>query len=212
MRRILAGLVAGSLILVTASGALAATFGSPGVLTEADAPFVQVIGGQQYQWFVSAQRDEVAGVTTIYASYSTSRPIRCGHGISGAIDTSWSNDGASGTFVVGPKLGSAIAAARVTGTESTFNECTGTETDKIRSFTVGFVLLGSRPVTTSIDQQDCVDFGPPVGVLDVTQTTTFRDALGTGFVNGRAFGSSGGDIFHQVTTGVADAACPPSQS
>lgn len=211
VRRTAAGLAAGLLVLVLAPGALAGTFGAPGVVTVADAPFVQVVGRQTYQWDVSAQYDAVAGVTTIFAGYSTSRPIRCGRTTS-EIDTYWADDGATGTFLVAPKLTGAVAAARVSGTESTFNECTGAETDRTRSFTVGFALLGSSPISTSVDQQACVDYGPPLGVLDVTATTTSRGAIGQAFVDGKAFISRGGDIFHLVTVGVADPACPPSQS
>lgn len=210
LRRTAAGLAAGLLVLVIAPGALADTFGAPGVVTVADAPFVEVVGGQQVQWDVTGQFDAVARVTTIFASYSTSRPIRCGRTTS-EIDTFWGNGGAAGTFLVTPKLTGAVAAARVTGTESTFNECTGAETDKTKTFTVGFALLGSSPLSTFVDQQACVDYGPPLGVLDVTATTTSRDAVGQAFVDGKAFASRGGDIVRIVTVGVTDPACPPSQ-
>jgi hypothetical protein len=210
LRSTAAGLAAGLVALVLAPGVLAATFGTPGVVTEADAPFVQVVGGQQYQWDITAQYDAVARVTTIFASYSTSRPIRCA-GATSEIDTFWGNGGAAGTFVVAPKLIGAVAAARVTGIESTFNECTGAESDRTKTFTVGFALLGSSPISTSVVQQACVDYGPPLGVLDVTETTTARDAVGQAFVNGKAFTSRGGDILHQVTIGVTDPTCPPSQ-
>jgi hypothetical protein len=210
MRRIAAGLAAGILILVVAPGVLAGTFGGPtGNLTTADAPFVQTIHGQQFDWDVFAQRDALAKVTTVSASYSTFTVITCNDGTSGEIDTFWNGE-ARGVLLVAPNLAGAAAVARVTGTEVTFNLCTFAETDKTKTFRVGLAVVASSPPSTFVDQQSCIDFGDGNGPVDLTSTTTFRDDVGKAFVDGHAFISTGGRISHQVWSSVPDPACPPS--
>ncbi|MGZ3585667.1 MAG: hypothetical protein ACXVAP_00295 [Candidatus Limnocylindrales bacterium] len=210
VRRIAAGVAAGLLVLVMAPGVLADTFGSPdGNLTTADAPFVQTVHGQQYQWDVFGQRDALAGVTTVGASYFAAKPITCRDGTPGEIDTSWNGE-TTGAFLATSNLTGAVAAARVTGTEATFNLCTFAETDKTKTFTVALALVGSSRLSRFVDQQACIDFGDGNGPVDLTSTTTSRNAVGKAFVDGHAFASTGGDIAHQVWSSVPDPACPPS--
>lgn len=209
VRRIAACLAAGLLVLVVVPGVLADTFGGPtGDLTSADAPFVQTIHGLSYQWDVSGQRDALAKTTMVSAFYFASQIITCQDGTMGEVDISWNGE-ATGAFLVAPKLGGAIAAARLTGIEVTFNLCTFAETDTTKTFTVAFAVAASSRPSTFVDQQPCIDFGDGNGPVDLTSTSTFRDDVGKAFVDGHAFSSTGGGISHQVWSSVPDPTCPP---
>ncbi len=195
---------------MVAPGVLAGTFGGPaGNLTTADAPFIQSVHGQLFQWDVFGQRDALTKATTVGASYFASRVITCKDGTPGEIDTSW-NAEATGVLVVAPSLTGAVAVARVTGTEATFNLCTFAETDKTRTFTVALAVAASSRPSTFVGQQPCIDFGDGNGPVDLTSTTTSRDDVGKAFVDGHAFTSTGGGISHQVWSSVPDPACPQS--
>jgi hypothetical protein len=210
VRRIAIGFAAGLLVLAAAPGVSAGTFGGPaGNLATADAPFVQTIHGQQFQWDVFGQRDALARVTTVGASYFASKAITCQDGTPGEIDTSWNGE-ATGVLLVARNLAAAGAVARVSGTEVTFNLCTFAETDRIKSFTVALAVVASSRPSTSVDHQPCIDFGDGNGPLDLTSTSTSRNDAGQAFVDGRAFKSTGGSISHQMWSSVPDPACPPS--
>ena len=116
---------------------------------------------------------------------------------------------ASVPFIVAAKLGAAVAGAKVTGTEDTYDTCTNTDTTVARSFAFGFSLHATSGPTTFSDQQ-CIDFsdGGDAPML-LTETGTGRTAAGTALLNGRRFSVTDGGIGHLEWSSVADPSCAP---
>ncbi len=196
-------------LLVFASVASANTFGAPnGNETFADLGFSQTVNGVSYSWDLRADRDTVAGTSVLDASYSAE--------IDDGICRGGDQDGQPGfrsisffgessvRFIVGPKLGSATAGARVTGVEDTFDSCTNADTVVTKTFAVRFAAHATSGPTTFPEQQ-CIDFGDGV-LMNLTGTTTIRDAAGVALVNHRAFAAVG-SIGHHQWSSVPDPSC-----
>lgn len=199
VRRTLTGFVGATILALTlASPALADE--PNGNETFASGSFTRTIEGVDYAWFVQADRDTVLGTSVVFANYNTAVDTTCDGGEAGARFITF-NGQASVPVLIPRTLGLAIAAARVHGTETTFDLCTGIETQVNRSFAVALALVAIAPPVTSTGEK-CVDTEHLL-----TSTFTFRTATGSAFVNGRRFAVSDGIIGHQVWSTRAEPTC-----
>lgn len=214
IRRVIGSAVlAGALTFGLSSLALADTFPGPaGNETSASAAFAQVIKGVEYDWTLVADRDTIAGYSHLDASYFATVDITChGGDQNGQPGTRfisfWAE--ASVPFFVTANLGAAVAGARVTGTETTSDTCTNSDTIVAKTFAVGFALHATSAATTFTDQQ-CVDFSDTGNApMRLTETRTGRKAAGTALVNGRYFSATDGSISRLQWSSVPDPSCTP---
>ena len=214
IRRVLGSVVmAAALTFGLSSLALADTFPGPaGNETSAFSAFTQFANGVRYDWFLFADRDTVAGYSHLDVSYSATVDVTCHggdqDGQAGALLISFGAE-ASVPFVVTRKLSAATAGARVTGTQDTYDTCTGTDTTVVKSFAVRFAMHATS-APTSFTQQQCVDFSDAGDApMLLTETGTGRTAAGTALVNGQRFGVTDGSIGRLQWSSVPDPSCAP---
>ncbi len=207
--------LATTLTLGMASAVLADTFSGPaGNQTTALAEFTQVVNGNRYDWSLAADRDKVARYSRVSASYSAIIDFTChGGGLDGQPGErliSFYGE-ARAPFVIPANLAAAVAAAKVRGTEYTYDSCTDTHTSRSKTVTFGFALHAtSRPSPS--DLQQCIDFSDEGdSPMLLTLTGRGRTAAGLAVVNGRAFSVRNGSISHQQWSSVPDPTCaePP---
>jgi hypothetical protein len=210
--RVLVSLVlAATLTIGMASAVLADTFPGPaGNQTTAYAAFTRVVNGVRYDWWLSADRDTVAGYSRVSASYSATIDITCHGG-------EW--DGQPGNrfisfygevdkrFIVAGKLAAAVAGGKVSGTQDTYDTCTDTSTSRAKTVTFKFALHATSRLSTYTREQ-CVDFSEEGDSPQrLTQTGKGRTAAGTALVNGRRFAITDGGIGHLRWNSVDDPSC-----
>ncbi|OGO57424.1 MAG: hypothetical protein A2Z32_04145 [Chloroflexi bacterium RBG_16_69_14] len=191
------------LTLSLASTSLAETLPN-GNVTFASGSFTQTIKGVEYAWFVRAARNTVDGTTAVTASYNTAVDTT-GHGGDqdgqpGARFISFNGQGTV-PILIPATLGFAIAGARLHGTETTFDTCTGAEAVVNKRHTVALALEATAPAETSSGQK-CVDTEQVL-----KSTFTFRTAAGFAFVNGRRSAVADGTIGHDVWSYQPDPSC-----
>jgi hypothetical protein len=173
-------------------------------VTFGSATFTQIAGGVQRGWQVQASTEALAGVTVMRASYSAAQDTTCrGGGQDGQPGfRSISFSGESPALLRIPRsLAAAVAGARVQGTETTFDSCTGLETSRARTFTIGLALRAIEEAVTSSGAK-CIDTEQ---VLD--STFTFRTATGGVLLDGRPKATDSALIAHEVSIYTADPAC-----
>ena len=200
-----------TLTIGLASVVSADTFPGPaGNQTSALALFTRVVDGVAYDWYLSADRDSVAGYSKVYASYSASIDVTC-HG--GDFDGEPGNrfisfyGEADKRFVVPTNLAAAVAGGTVSGTEDSYDSCTDTSTSRARTITFKFALHATARATT-YNQEQCVDFSENGdSPMRLTLANRSRTAAGTALVNGRRVAIREGGISNQRWSSVDDASC-----
>jgi hypothetical protein len=203
-RRTRFGLI-GAVVLTfsLASTSLADTL-PDGNSTFASGSFTQNVMGVEYAWSVTADRDTVPGTTFVIASYNAAVDITCHGGDQdgqpGARFITFSGQGRA-AILIPANLGIAIAGARVRGTQTIADSCTGTETLVDKAYTVALALRATAPAETSSGQK-CVD---PEQLL--SSTFTSRTAAGFAHIGGRRFAVDDGIIGHHVWTYQLDPSC-----
>lgn len=204
LRRTLTGLVGAAVItLALAAPTLAETLPDTDA-TFASASFSQDVGGARRDWTVHAEREALGGTSGVAASYSSFIDTTC---LGGEQDgqpgfrSVFFTGSASVRILIPGSLALAAAGARIRGTETTFDSCTGSEITRSRSHTVALALVATSAAETSSGQK-CIDAEQ---VLD--STFTFRTAAGAAFVDARRVAVQGAVIGHQVSIYRADPAC-----
>lgn len=204
VRRTLASLIGAVVLTLSfASSAFAETLPN-GDETFASGSFSQTIKGVDYAWFVQAWRDAVNGTTIVAASYSTAVGTICHGGDQdgqpGARFITF-NGQATVPILIPANLGIAIAGAKVHGTETTFDSCTGMETAVAKRHTVALALKAAAPSDTSSGEK-CFDTEQVL-----SSTFTSRTAVGFALVDGRRSAVADGTIGHHVWSYRPDPSC-----
>jgi hypothetical protein len=199
IRRTLTGLV-GAVVLVLSLASTALAEEPNGNETFGSGFFTRTVDGVDYNWFIQADRETVLGTSLVFANYNAAVDTTCDNGDPGALSIIFSGQ-ATVPIAIPRNLGYAVGGARIRGTETTFDFCTGLETQVDKSFTVGLALVATAPPVTSSDAK-CIGAGQLF-----SSSFTFRTAAGSAFVNGRRFTITGGIIGHQVWSTTADPTC-----
>jgi hypothetical protein len=204
IRRTLTGLIGATLITVGLAGPVAAD-----VLPDTDemagsASFAQTVGAVVRDWHVEARSEAFSGVTVMGASFSAGLDTTCHGGDQdgqpGFRSILFTGESPAALRIPG-SLAVAVAGARVEGTETTFDSCTGLETTRTTACTIGLALRAiAEPVTAS--GQKCID---PEQVLD--STFTFRTAAGGVVLDGWPIAAASALISQTVSIYTADPAC-----
>lgn len=204
IRRTLSGLVGAAVLTLSLASTALADTPPDGDETSASGSFTQTIAGVEYAWSVQAVRDTVAGTRFVAASSSAAVDTTCHGGDQdgqpGVRFITFSGQ-ATVPIVIPPSLRLAVAGARVRGSETTFDSCTGTETVVGRSHTVALALVATAAAQTSSGQK-CID-----AEQMLSSTFTFRTAAGSAFVDGHRFPVTDGVIGHNVWSTRPDPSC-----
>jgi hypothetical protein len=202
IRRALTGLIGAAVL--TLSLALPSLAASPiepiSDETSATGFFTQNVKGVVYEWTVLASRDTVLDTTFVGATSFGVIDTICQDGSTGSRSIQFIGQ-TSVPILIPASLRFAIAGARVYGTETTSDSCTGTETQVDKTYAVALALVAtSRAVTSS--GQKCID-----AEHLLISTFTFRAAAGSGFINGQRLTTTNGTISHGVMSLRSDSSC-----
>ena len=146
---------------------------------------------------VSAFSDAAEGTFVAY-SFFREFDVTCedGSGSRGSVDFFGES---AGTLTVAKKLGSAQASGSVTGTQNTFDPCTGETTSAEATFQVQFALTATSGESTLVTKTR--DTAPDGTKVTTTTSITTREAAGTVQIDtDDPFTPDSGEIQHIVST------------
>jgi hypothetical protein len=181
------------LLALSAGAILADTIGGNADRLSAAASWEDELGSGS----ASAFSDPAEGTFVDY-SFFREFDVTCDDGSGGRGSVDFFGEGA-GSLAIDKKLSSAQASGSVTGTQNTFDPCTGETTSAEATFHVQFALTAIAAASTSVTKTK--ETAPDGTKLTVTTSTTNRAASGTVRIDaGEPITPDQGEIQHLVST------------
>jgi hypothetical protein len=172
--------------------------------TFSSAQFTLRADGVDTSWSVLATRDARSGSSIVAASASAFVDTTCQGGDQdgqpGFRSVSFTGQ-RSVRFLIPTSLRIAAAGARIHGTETTFDSCSGSETVVDKSYVVGLAVSATGPAVTSSGEK-CIDTEQVL-----SSTFTFRTAAGAALIDDWHVAVADAVIGHQVSTYRLDPIC-----